>query len=323
MPSREARAFPSGAQVELVHRGQRAVVVEVGGALRTYEANGLPVLEGYEAGEMCSGARGQPLIPWPNRLRDGRYSFDGETHQLPLSEPAKRNAIHGLVRWASWTTCERTAARVLMEHTLHPQPGYPFALRLAIDYQLGEDGLHVRTTATNLGTSPCPYGAGAHPYLTLGTSTIDQLELSAPGSIWLPADDRGIPTGERSSVEGTEYDFRAARQIGQTKLDTGFTELERDDDGLARVTLNTPNRGPGVTLWLDRSYPYLMLFTGDSLPDPARRRRGLGIEPMTCAPNAFQTGDGLQRLAPGESFTSSWGITPSALAGDPAPAGGR
>lgn len=318
MQRREEHVLPSGTQVELVHGSQRAVVVEVGGALRSYVANGLQLLDGYEADEMCSGARGQSLIPWPNRLRDGRYTFAGETHQLPLSEPSKRNAIHGLVRWATWTISEREDRRVLMTHVLHPQPGYPFALRLAIEYQLGDDGLCVRTTATNAGIYDCPYGAGAHPYLTLGTPTIDQLELRAPGSIRLPEDDRGIPTGERSAVDGTGYDFRSARPIGETTLDTGYTALQRDDDGLARVALHAPTSGRGVTLWLDQSYPYLMLFTGDSLPEGARRRRGLGVEPMTCAPNAFESGDGLRRLAPDESFAGSWGVTPGALSGTPA-----
>ena len=78
-------------------------MVEVGGALRSYVASGHELLDGYGAQERCTAARGQSLIPWPNRLRDGRYSFDGEEHQLPLTEPAKHNAIHGLVRWANWS----------------------------------------------------------------------------------------------------------------------------------------------------------------------------------------------------------------------------
>lgn len=303
----ERRVLPSGEQVELVHGDQRATVVEVGGALRTYEAGGLELLDGYGVGEMCSGARGQPLIPWPNRLRDGRYEFQGETHQLPLSEPAKRNAIHGLVRWANWTVRERSDERVTLEHVLHPQAGYPFALHLAITYQLGEGGLRVETTASNVGDAACPYGAGAHPYLTLGTETIDSLLLQAPGAIRLLEDERGIPIGAES-VEGTEYDFRRSRHLGAVRLDTGYTELERGDDGLARVELQTPDGKRAVALWLDESYPYLMLFTGDSLPEVERRRRGLGVEPMTCAPDAFASGGGLRCLRPGESFTSAWGI---------------
>ena len=66
--------------------------------------------------------------------------------------------------------------------------------------------------------------------------------------------------------------------------------------------------GRVVTLWVDEGYPYLMLFTGDPLPDVDRR--ALAVEPMTCPPNAFRTGESLIRLAPGQSTASTWGIEP-------------
>ena len=309
MTTPSQRVLPSGEQVALVQGDQRAIVVEVGGALRRYEVDGVELLDGYGPDDMCSGARGQPLIPWPNRLRDGRYEFGGATHQLPLSEPEKRNAIHGLVRWANWTVHERADDRVTLEHVLHPQAGYPFTMHLAITYELGEGGLRVETTATNVGDVACPYGAGAHPYLTLGTETIDSLHLRAPGAVWLPADERAIPT-RAEPVEGTQYDFRRSRPLGDVQLDTAYTGLERDEHGFARVEVRTPDGNRAVALWLDESYPYLMLFTGDSLPETTRRRRGLAIEPMTCAPDAFNSGEGLRCLAAGESFTSAWGIAP-------------
>jgi aldose 1-epimerase len=195
-----------------------------------------------------------------------------------------------------------------MEHILFPQPGYPFSLRLSIEYALSDRGLRVRTTATNVGTDPCPYGSGAHPYLTLGTATVDRLMLRVPGRTVLRSDERGLPIS-REAVQDTEYDFRQPRQIGSTTLDHAFTDLVRDEDGLARVELRDPDHGTSVSLWVDESYPYLMLFTGDTLPD-ARRRRGLAVEPMTCPPNAFRTGDALIRLDPGGSLTSTWGIAP-------------
>ncbi len=154
---------PSGEQIEIAVGDQRAVVVEVGGGLRSYSAGSRELVDGYRADEMSSSGRGQVLIPWPNRLQDGRYEFDGRRHQLPLNEPEHRNAIHGLVRWANWTTAEREPHRAVMEHVLHPQPGYPFSLRISIEYALTDSGLRVRTTARNLGTDPCPYGSGAHP----------------------------------------------------------------------------------------------------------------------------------------------------------------
>jgi aldose 1-epimerase len=299
------RPHPSGEQFELRSGDQRAVVVEVGGGLRAYAVGGEPVLDGYAEDEMCSGARGHTLLPWPNRLRDGRYEFGAAEHQLPLSEPEKRNAIHGLVRWANWTCARHEPDRVTMAHRLRPQPGYPFALALELDHRLGDAGLTVALTAENIGDEPCPFGAGAHPYIAAGAETIDDATLTAPAGRRLLADDRGIPVGDEP-VDGTPYDLREPRRIGDLVLDTAFSELARGDDGRAEVVLEGPERR--VTLWMDERYGWLMLFTGDSLPDAERRRRGLGIEPMTCAPNAFQSGDGLLTLEPGQRFEAAWGI---------------
>ena len=298
---------PSGEQIEIVHGDQRVVVVEVGGGLREYTLDGRNVLDGYGADEMASSGRGQVLIPWPNRIQDGLYSFDGQEHQLPLDDVEEQDAIHGLVRWGSWIAGDRAENRVVMEHALHPQPGYPFSLSLSVEYLLSEEGLLVRTTATNRGPRPCPYGSGNHPYLTVSGSRVDSLTLRVPGNTLLRSDERGIPV-DRLPAEGTDYDFRRPRVIGSTVLDHAFTDLVRGEDGRARVELRDPERGDGVTLWADQAYPYVMVFTGDPLPDVSRR--SLAVEPMTCPPNAFRSGEGLIRLEPGQSLTSSWGIDP-------------
>ena len=296
---------PSGEQIEIATGDQRAVVVEVGGGLRAYRAGDREILDGYAADEICTSGRGQVLLPWPNRIQDGSYEFDGRRHQLPLTEPEHRNAIHGLVRWVSWRTAEREPDRVAIEHMLHPQPGYPFSLALRIEYAVSEEGLSVRTVATNVGAEPCPYGAGAHPYLTVGTETIDGVVLRVPALEVMQTDERGIPV-DSVPVEGSEYDFRDPRPIGATRLDHAFTGLERGKDGLARVALQDPERGVGLTLWVDASYRYVMVFTGDPLPDV--NRRSLAVEPMTCPPNAFRTGQDLIRLEPGASHTAAWGL---------------
>src|SRR5215475_10717807 len=282
-----AMIAPCGEQIEIIAEDQQAMVVEVGGGLRSYSAGGRELVDGYGAHEMSSSGRGQALIPWPNRLQDGSYEFDGCRHQLPLNEPERHNAIHGLVRWAAWTASAREPHRVVMEHVLHPQPGYPFSLMLGIEYSLSDSGLQVRTTTTNIGTKRCPYGSGAHPYLTLGTPTVDRLILRVPERTVLRSDERGLPTGAEG-VESTQYDFRKPREIGSTTLDHAFTDLDRDEDGLARVELQDPDHGTQVWLWVDEGYPYLMLFSGDPLPDI--RRRSLAVEPMTCPPNAFRIG---------------------------------
>jgi aldose 1-epimerase len=279
------------------------VVVELGGGLRTYSNGGFAVLDGYGEHELCSSGRGQLLIPWPNRVADGLYEFNGQARQLALDEPERGNAIHGLVRWAAWDIAEREPDRVLVRHLLHPQPGFPFMLDLRVEYVLADDGLTVRTEATNVGAEACPYGAGAHPYLAVDASRVDEVTLQVPARTVLDADERGIPV-DAHPVEGTELDFQAPKQVGDLRLDHCFTDLDRDDDGRARVRL-----GNGATLWADESYRYLMVFTGDGLSDVDRR--SMAVEPMTCAPNAFRTGDGLIRLEPGEAHAGLWGISPA------------
>jgi aldose 1-epimerase len=297
-----ADSSPTGAQFEISFGDQRAWVVEVGGGLRRYTSGGREVVDGYAADELCRSGRGQCLLPWPNRVRDGQYEFAGVRQQLALTEPRKQNAIHGVVRWVNWTCETHEPDRVVMSYVLHPQPGYPHLLALSVAYHLGERGLTVELTAENVGRSACPFGAGAHPYLCPGSQKVDDTVLRAPGATRLLADERGIPTGS-ASVGGTEFDFRVPRPVGQLELDTAYTDLERSADGLARVEFG------GTTLWLDGHFTHLMLFSGDPLPDVARR--SLAVEPMTCAPNAFQTGDGVLTLAPEESFVAEWGIEPA------------
>ena len=296
---------PSGEQVEIAFGDQKAVVVEVGGGLRAYSVAGRELLDGYGPDEMSTSGRGQVLIPWPNRIQDGSYEFEGERHQLPINDVAEQDAIHGLVRWTAWSVGEREPHRVVMQHDIHPQPGYPFSLAVSVEYSLSERGLHVTTTAANVGTRSCPYGCGTHPYLRVGTPTVDRVTLGAPARTVLSSDERGIPVGSQS-VEGTEFDFRRPRPIGTTRIDNAFTDLERDEDGLARVSLSEPDGGGRLALWVDEAYRYLMLFTGDPLPDVARR--SVAVEPMTCPPNAFRTGEAIIPLEPAGSVTSTWGI---------------
>ena len=301
--------LPTGEQFPLRCAGAEAVVVEVGGGLRSYRAGGRDLVDGYGEREMAGNARGHVLAPWPNRLRDGRYRWDGEEHQTPLSEPETANAIHGLVRFVPWQVVDRTSGTVVLEHLLHPQPGYPFALRLQVAYELSAVGLRVRTTATNEGDVALPYGEGHHPYLAAGPGRlVDDCTLAAPGATRLETDGRGIPTGT-VPVAGTPYDLRRGRPVGDLVVDHAFTDLERDADGRAWVRLTGPD-GRGAAVWMDAAYRYLQLFTGDAVQPASRRRRGLAVEPMTCPPDAFRSGEAVRRLAPGESTTSTCGIRP-------------
>ncbi len=299
------KTLPSGEQFEISHGDQRATIVEVGGGIREYEVDGRAVLDPYPVEAICDGAHGAPLIPWPNRLADGRYSFDGADHQVALTEPTKGNAIHGFLRWRNWQAAEREQDRVVMATTIHPLEGYPFTLEVSVAYELGDEGLNVTTVATNAGDRACPFASGQHPYLSPGTGLIDEctLELDAATRI-LTDSERQLPIGTEETA-GTDFDFRSARTLGDQRLDFAFTDLARDDAGRAWVRLRSPDSG-SAELWVDQSYPIVELYTGDTLSEP-RRRRGIGSEPMTCPPNGFQSGEGVLRLEPGQTAKSQWG----------------
>ena len=298
---------PSGEQFEITFEDQRATVVEVGGGLRTYSLGERDILDAYDEHEICSSGRGQVLIPWPNRIAEGRYEFEAVALQLPIDEPADGSAIHGLVRWRAWNAVEREQHRVVVEYALHPEPGYPFSLELRIDYALSSDGLRIATTATNVGDVRCPFGAGAHPYLLPGSHKIDTATLQLPAHSALEFGSDGSPRAA-AAVRGSELDFRQTRSLGPTKLDHCFADLERDHDGIARGTLTRPEIGVSVTLWMGQGYRYVMLYTGDDRPDVDRR--SLAVEPMTCPPQAFRSGEGLIVLEAGDSITATWGLSP-------------
>ena len=306
---------PTGQQYRIAHERQEAVAVELGAGLREYTVDGRHVLDGYPVGGTASGSRGLPLLPWPNRLGDGRYQFDGETHQAPINRVGEHTAIHGLTRWIPWRAVEHTASRVALATTLFPQPGYPFTLALRVSYELSSGGLTVETAARNDGARALPFGAGHHPYLAVPGGALNEATLVVPATHRLLTDSRGLPTGSVEAVEGTPYDFRRPRPIGDVGLDTCYQGLIRDADGLARVRVDE------AVLWIDGRYAYLQLYTGDTLPDPAERRRGLAVEPMTCPPDAFRTGTGVIVLPPGASVTARWGLAAGVTPSSPRRAG--
>jgi aldose 1-epimerase len=295
----------TGSQHDISAGEYRATITELGANLRTLRYQDTPLISGYEADEVPPAGAGELLVPWPNRVDRGRYSFGGKDLQLDLSEPATGNAIHGLTRWASWTPVEVRPDSTELALRLLGRPGYPFFLDLRARYELSAaGGLTVTISASNAGSHPAPYGTGSHPYLR-AASLVDSCTLEVPASHWQPANERGIPTGEPQDVTGTDYDFRTARPIGGAVLDHALTELARAGDGRARATLTGDDAS--ITLWAGPGYGWMQVFTGDTL-GPDRRRRALAVEPMTCPPNAFVTGTDLITIAPGETVRHQWGV---------------
>ncbi|WP_121258825.1 aldose 1-epimerase family protein [Nocardioides ferulae] len=301
---------PSGDQFEISADGYHAVVTESGAALRSLTYFERPLVDGFARAAMSPGGRGQWLVPWPNRVRDGAYSFRGHDLQLPLTEPSRGNASHGLVRWAAWSLVEAEEHRVRLGYRLMAQTGYPWTLDLEVTYRVSAHGLTAMLRATNRSDSAAPFAAGAHPYLAIGGGPVDHLELLLPASVRLVSDERKLPVRSRH-VEGSSYDFRTPRAIGPLVLDDCFTELEHDNGGHATVELLAPgDEEEGVALWVDRHFRYLQVYTADDVERTARR--SIAVEPMTSPPDAFRSGEDLVVLAPsgraGDSINLSWGI---------------
>lgn len=294
---------PTGDQYEITFQEQRAVITEVGATLRVYSVDGRDVVSGFAEDAVVHGGRGMQLLPWPNRIRDGLYTFDGVAQQLDISEPKRHNAIHGLVRHVVWDLMDFTGDAVTQRVRVYPQPGWPSALEATITHTLSSDGLEVTVTATNIGAEAVPFGYAAHPYFTVGEDVVDDIVLQLPAASYLEVDDRLLPL-EIKSVEGTPEDFRTAHALGSVGLDTAFTDLIRDPDGLARVKLRRGDRY--AEIWADASMSWLQVFTGDE-----RRDIALAVEPMTCGPDAFNAGPteaDVVVLQPGETFTGRWGV---------------
>jgi aldose 1-epimerase len=295
----------SGDQWTIRHGADEVTVVEVGGGLRSWTRDGVHVLAGYEADELCLAGRGQVLFPWPNRIRDGVWTRDGVTHRLALTEPKLGNASHGLVRWSAWQLSDRSESSASVTVELHPQPGWDWSLDLTVTYALGDDGLTTTTEVVNCGASPAPFGVGFHPYVSIGSTPVQGLELTVPASEYVTVDDRMLPTGT-APVEGSDYDFRTPREIGGTRLDTAFGDIDRDGDGRWRVSLSGMADLPPVTLWGDESYRWVQVFTGKAA---AEGEHGVAIEPTTCPPDALNSGTDVLTIAPGERWTARWGLS--------------
>lgn len=296
---------PTGEQYELAGGGYRCVVTEGGATLRLLEHAGRPLVDGFAEDAMPTGGRGQLLMPWPNRIRDGRYDFAGTEHRLGLSEPARANASHGLVRWVSWRPVSHTADTLVMSYRLMAQSGYPWTLDLQVRYAVDAAGLTVTQSATNRASGPAPYAAGAHPYLRAGDGPVDDWRLTLPAETQVLADpDRLLPTGAEP-VAGTDYDFSGTGRIGAVSFDSGFTELIRTPEG--RVEVRVESDSHAVVLWGDRSVRWLQVYSADDAAAPLRRR-ALAVEPMSAPADAFRSGDGLTVLEPGDTHELTWGI---------------
>jgi aldose 1-epimerase len=187
---------------------------------------------------------------------------------------------------------------------LHPTPDYPFLSEISVAYHLGSLGLTVTTTVTNRDDIPIPFGVGFHPYLAVTTPTIEGAQLEVPAKAFIAVDDRQLPMGEILPVAGHQLDFSRRKSLSGHELDVTYTELVRDDSGLATVVLGD-SAGGEIELSVDRNFPYIQIYTGDKL-ERGRRRTSVAVEPMTCPPDALRSGKDVVVLEPGQHWAGSW-----------------
>jgi len=297
---------PFGTQFRIAHGQFTATISEVGAAAREFRSGEHDVFQSYGEAEFSTDFHGSVLVPWPNRLADGQYQFDGVDYQLAITEPTSMTALHGLSPWRPWSVVANDDNRVALRLELLPSPGYPFFLDTVVDYQLTADGLRVTTTSRNTGTVACPYAVGFHPYLSSGDATLNECTVRLDASRRFLTDARLLPIGEED-VAGTAFDFRSPRLLGDLVIDDAFTGTLRGADGVSWVTLARPD-GHTAAIWMDNSFDYWQLYTSDKSPAHLFRR-GLAAEPMTAAPDAFRSGRGLRRLEPGDEVVTVWGAT--------------
>ena len=268
------------------------------------------IITGYTGAKGKVGGQGDVLIPFPGRVRDGRYTFEGQTYQMPLNDKDGPNAIHGFVRLVPWNVIEQTQQKVMFQisQSADAHAGYPFALNVIVGYGLTEAGGGCFFEIENKSDKPAPVAAGFHPYFTVGSEHIDVDTLTLPFASMLEMANL-LPTGNVLPVDDTPFDFRKPKPIGSTQFNTCYLNPQRDAEHMIRIRLAAPDTGRTVTIWMDHAFNYVVLYSGDPLPD-SHRRRALAIEPMTCASDAFNHPEwGLVTLAPNETLYGSWGVT--------------
>ncbi|MCU1529805.1 MAG: galactose mutarotase [Frondihabitans sp.] len=306
MPNHDQH-LPTGEQITISHGEYSATIASVGASLRELTFAGRDLVVPFAATRIRPVFRGAILAPWPNRIVDGVYTFDGVEYQLPLTEPSRGHALHGLLAWTRWAVEQAADSSVTLATEVVPSDGYPFPLDVRVTYALDDDGLTTTVAAVNRGVVDAPYGTAPHPYLTAGPGHVDDWTLTLPAADFLDVtEDRLIPTGVGSVESRVEFDFRSPRVLGSLFIDHAFTGLARDDEGQTEVRVTAPG-GTGVRMTWGTELPWVQIHTADR-PEEALNRLGLAVEPMTCPPDAFSTGTDVVRLAPGASHTVSWTI---------------
>jgi len=243
------------------------------------------------------------LLPWPNRLEDGRYEFEGKSYQLAINETDRNTALHGFIYKKKFNVEEiavkETSASIKLSYDYHgDEPGYPFHFKVEIVYSISdEDGFAVKVDIVNTDKGSIPVGFGWHPYIKL-PSMVNELQLQFPRRLVYDVNFRLLPTGKTWDAP----EFTTMQKVGITALDTCFKITENSE--IAVTLLRDEAAGFTLKFWQETGvggFNYLQAYTPVS-------RQTIALEPMTCGVNAFNNGDGLLVMKPGERFNGRFGI---------------
>ena len=282
-----------------------AIITEVAAALRTFQIDGVDLTEPYGPERTPPFGDGIVLAPWPNRVEDGIWLLDGKRQHLDITEPARHNAIHGLLRSTAYRVTDQSESSVTLAATVYPQHGYPFMVDTTVTYELVEGGLTVTHGLRNVSAAKAPVAVGTHPFFRIGDVPTEDLVLRLGAGTRFETDDRLIPVAE-NPVAGTKYDLRDGVRVGDLYLDDAFGGVVMTG-GESVSSLTAPD-GRRVELWQDDQHPYVQVFTTRKFPKNGGLGLAVAIEPMTAAPNALNTGLGLRWLEPDEHWVVRWGI---------------
>lgn len=300
----------SGHPCTIEGHGYRAEIAATGATLRELSHHGRALVAGFPADALRPAMRGAVLVPWPNRTADGRYIFLGEEHQLLVDEPETGTAVHGLVAWESFRVVSAEGATAVLEGELGARPGYPWQLRVKVTFRLEPDGLHQEVVVANESEFPAPVGIGAHPYLLGGSyaeGAVNGWTLEVPADkVVLSSPDRLLPRRLLPVTERPDLDFRQGRVVGDTALNHCFTGWRRAGGDTASVTVRDKD-GRGTRIAWDRRCEWVQIYSADE-PVDGVRRGALAVEPMTCPPNALNSGTDLHTVQPGGQVSAGWVI---------------
>jgi aldose 1-epimerase len=298
---------PVGQPLSLRRGAVEARVGTVAAALRSLTVGGAHLTQPTPDDRMPSSGNGIVLAPWPNRVRDGRWSWRGEEQVLDLTERERGNALHGLLRYAEYAIRAQADDEVTLGATIYPQHGWPFLVDTWVRYRLLDDGIEVTHGAANHGGEPAPFATGTHPFLRVGDAAIADLELVLPASRYVAVDERLNPTG-LLPVDGTPVDLRDGPRVGALDLDTAYGDIAFTDvvDGRGTsATLIAPD-GARTLLRQDVDWGWAQVYTTHVFSTPDGPIDAIAVEPMTAPPDALNSGTGLVWIEPGESWQGGW-----------------